>query len=58
MTDDTVKEQKPVPEGDVIVRTEGGKMFRCSCGCNVFRHPNLNPNKFKCNSCNAIYIGK
>ena len=42
------------PQGDVMVSI-GGKSFRCACGCNVFRHPDADPNLYKCNSCNEVY---
>lgn len=44
-----------VPEGDVIVRV-GSKLFRCSCGCNVFRHPQGKPDTYQCNGCASQYV--
>lgn len=43
---------------DVIVRMPNGRLFRCGCGCNVFRklNPN-NPNEYTCNACEATYEG-
>lgn len=37
-----------------------GKSFRCEdCGCNVFHHPDKNDlTKYRCNGCNARYIGE
>ena len=48
--------KKYVPE-DVVVRV-AGKLFRCSCGCNVFRHLDPDyPDEYTCNSCGATYEG-
>jgi len=45
-------------EQDIICKVDG-KTFRCEiCGCNVFRHPKGEPNKFKCNGCGEVYIGE
>lgn len=33
-----------------------GKIFRCSCGCNVFSKPNdQNLDLYECNGCGALY---
>lgn len=33
-----------------------GKMFRCSCGCNVFHKPNKKDlDLYKCNGCGTLY---
>ena len=52
-TTDAHKE-KPVPAGDVTVRI-AGKLFRCECLCNVFRHLDNDPNKYQCNGCGLTY---
>lgn len=57
---------------DIMIRLPGSDhSFRCDCGCNVFRNveePNfmpdgtgpvkINKNKFRCDSCGAVYIGE
>lgn len=45
-------------EDNDIMPMIDGKSFRCSCGCNVFRRLKYNKNKYKCNSCEVIYIGE
>ena len=35
----------------------GGKPFRCSCGCNVFKRATNAGLKYRCNSCRAVYAG-
>ena len=53
---EVVEAKKYVPE-DVVVRV-AGKLFRCSCGCNVFRHLDPDyPDEYTCNSCGATYEG-
>lgn len=39
---------------DVTLRV-AGKPFRCACGCNVFQHPEGEPDVFRCNACAAEY---
>jgi hypothetical protein len=42
---------------DIMIRIPGSeKLFRCDCGCNVFRE--IKPRKYKCNSCDAVYSGE
>lgn len=36
----------------------GGKLFRCSCGCNVFHKPDKTKLElYGCNGCDARYEG-
>lgn len=49
-------ELAPVPP-DVMPMIDG-RSFRCSCGCNVFRHPEGEPMVFVCNACRARYRGE
>lgn len=44
---------------DYVVRIDG-KLFRCECGCNVFRKPDPEhkPKLFCCNSCGAHWVGE
>lgn len=57
---DDLKKPEPWPEnkvlagGDIMLRV-AGKRFRCSCGCNVFQHPEGEPDIYRCNSCNKEY---
>lgn len=46
-----------VPTGDVMVKISG-KSFRCSCGCNVFRHFEGDPKLYQCNACEVLYRGE
>ena len=48
------REQGPWGAEDVMCKI-GGKSFRCSCGCNVFKK--APPDRFKCNGCGAVYVG-
>lgn len=42
---------------DTMIYLDGNqRSFKCDCGCNVFRKAE-NLNKYKCNSCEAIYTG-
>jgi len=41
---------------NVTVRVDG-KPFRCRCGCNVFQHPEGEPNIYACNACDTWYEG-
>ncbi len=47
-----------LPSGDIenfTVRV-GGKLFRCSCGCNVFHKPDQRfPGLYECNACEARF---
>lgn len=52
----TVEFADPVPP-DVMPMIDG-RSFRCSCGCNVFRHPEGEPLVFVCNGCRARYRGE
>ena len=47
-------DNKVLPDGDVVVRING-RLFRCQCGCNVFRHPEGEPDIYRCNSCQTEY---
>jgi len=57
----------PLTVGDALKQNEddglpnvmprvNGKSFRCECGCNVFKE--VQPLRFKCNSCSATYSGE
>jgi hypothetical protein len=40
---------------DRTIRIDG-KLYRCGCGCNVFRCPDpADPDLFQCNSCGSTY---
>jgi hypothetical protein len=56
LDDELAPREKLSPTEDVIVRIQG-KIFRCPCGCNVFRHPDGLPNIYRCNSCGNEYEG-
>lgn len=45
------------PGKDIILRV-AGKRFRCSCGCNVFQHPEGEPTVYRCNACGTQYEGE
>ena len=47
---------KPEPP-DVMAKVKG-KIFRCECGCNVFRHPPNEPLVYVCNACGLRYTGE
>ena len=42
---------------DCICKVDG-KMFYCECGCNVFRKLKANSLKYKCNACDAVWVGE
>jgi len=56
---DTKQPEQPeqTAQENFIIRI-AGKVFRCSCGCNVFqkRDPDF-PEEYTCNSCGATYEG-
>lgn len=39
---------------DTVCRVNG-KLFRCDCGCNVFRKLLKAPLRYRCNSCRGIF---
>lgn len=48
-------DEPPFEEEQVMVSVNG-KTFRCECGGNV--QTKIAPNRFRCNSCLALYIGE
>lgn len=55
--DDSTAEEK---ERSYMIKTEGGKSFRCVCGCNVFHKnkPKVRPEHYTCNACDETYTGE
>lgn len=54
------REVKPVM---VYLNGRGKPAFKCSCGCNVFHHPEIGEERetlrtYICNACNTQYIGE
>lgn len=56
-TDD--EEPEPGFDEDHMIRVSG-KIFRCPCGCNVFRKPKpvSKPGLYVCNSCSDAWLGE
>jgi uncharacterized Zn-finger protein len=48
MTDSEVAYYESDPN---ITLKIGGKPLRCKCGCNVFHHPGIDLDIYRCNSC-------
>lgn len=41
----------------IMIRERGAdRSFRCSCGCNVFHHPEERTDRYECNACGAWYF--
>lgn len=54
--DDEIKPKKVLEN---VMAMINGKSFRCSCGCNVFHHPEPNDKTvYECNACEAWYRGE
>lgn len=56
--DNFVKDDEGKLENFTVRLKDTKKLFRCSCGCNVFHKRIGEENTFICNSCNIEYLAE